>query len=128
MIMSGPTVLLSVLKAAASRAKTSHNDSQKLNYNILLILTDGVVNDLQSTKELVLKYHHLPLSVIVVGIGRADFTDMNQWNDEPMERRGRFTFVEFRKLQFDPAALSRKALERVPNEIVDYFARRNISR
>ena len=71
MIMSGPTVLLSVLKAAASRAKKSHNDSQKLNYNILLILTDGVVNDLQSTKELVLKYHHLPLSVIVVGIGRA---------------------------------------------------------
>jgi len=127
-IMSGQTVLLSVLKAAATRAKKSHSDSQKLNYNILLILTDGVVNDLQSTKELVLKYHHLPLSVIVVGIGRADFTDMNQWNDEPVERRGRFTFVEFRKLQFDPAALSRKALERVPNEIVDYFARRNISR
>lgn len=128
LIMSGPTVLLSVLKAAASRAYKFYNDTSKLKYSILLILTDGVVDDLQSTRELILTYSHLPLSIIVVGIGRADFTEMHQWNDESSEpRRGRFTFVEFRTLQFDPAALSRKALEKVPRDIVDYFIGRNIS-
>lgn len=121
-IMSGPTEMMYVLKAVVARANKVYKDSSKhLKYSIILILTDGVVNDLQSTRDFVLKYRHLPLSVIVVGIGRADFTEMNQWNDEQADLRGRFTFVEFRALQFDPAALSRKALERVPNDVVDYF-------
>jgi hypothetical protein len=128
-IMSGPTVLLSVLKKAAARAKANkvHKDSsEQLKYSVILILTDGVVNDLQSTREFVLKCQRLrlPLSVIVVGIGRADFTEMNQWNEQQSDLRGCFTFVEFRALQFDPEALSRKALERVPHDVVDYFSGR----
>jgi len=128
-IMSGPTVLLSVLQKAAARAKANkvHKDSsEQLKYSVILILTDGVVNDLQSTREFVLKCQRLrlPLSVIVVGIGRADFTEMNQWNEQQSDLRGCFTFVEFRALQFDPEALSRKALERVPRDVVDHFSGR----
>ena len=120
--MSGPTVILPVLKAALSRANKVHKDPTKqLKYAVLLILTDGVVNDLDSTKKLILKYRHLPLSFVVVGIGRADFTAMNEWNKEQPDLRGRFTFVEFRTLQFDLEALSSKALERLPNDVTDYF-------
>ena len=120
--MSGPTVIQPVMKAALSRAKNVHYDPTiQLKYNVLLILTDGVVNDLNSTKRLILKYRHLPLSFVVVGIGRADFTEMNSWNDQQPDLRGRFTFVEFRTLQFDPAALSGEALKRLPEDVVDYF-------
>jgi len=129
--LSGPTVLLSVLKAAAARANKIHKGSPsseqlKLKYSVILILTDGVVNDLQSTREFVLKCQRLrlPLSVIVVGIGRADFTAMSEWSKKQSDLRGCFTFVEFRTLQFDPEALARKALERLPQEVVDYFSRR----
>jgi len=129
--LSGPTVLLSVLKAAAARANKIHKGSPsseqlKLKYSVILILTDGVVNDLQSTREFVLKCQRLrlPLSVIVVGIGRADFTAMSEWSEKQSDLRGCFTFVEFRTLQFDPEALARKALERLPQEVVDYFSRR----
>lgn len=121
--MSGPTDMRDVMKAALSRANNVHNDPTiQLKYNVLLILTDGVVNDLDSTKGLILKYRHLPLSFVVVGIGRADFTEMNNWNDQQPDLRGRFTFVEFRTLQFDPAALSGKALKRLPEDVVDYFS------
>lgn len=121
--MSGPTEMQPVMKAALSRAMKVHNDPTKqLKYNVLLILTDGVVNDLDATKRLILKYRHLPISFVIVGIGRADFTEMNRWNDQQSDLRGRFTFVEFRTLQFDPAALSGKALKRLPEDVVDYFS------
>mmetsp|Transcript_13222 Transcript_13222/g.21697 ORF Transcript_13222/g.21697 Transcript_13222/m.21697 type:complete len:594 (-) Transcript_13222:28-1809(-) len=122
--MSGPTVILPVIKAALSRANKVHKaPTKQLKYTVLLILTDGVVNDLESTKKLIVKYRHLPLSFVIVGIGRADFTAMNEWNNQ-VDLRGRFTFVEFRTLQFDPEALSRKALERLPEDVADYFISR----
>lgn len=45
-------------------------------YYILLILTDGAVNDMADTREAIVRASHLPMSVIVVGVGNADFTDM----------------------------------------------------
>lgn len=129
--MSGPTVINSVLCQAAARSKEFYNtppSDTKVQYCVLLVLTDGIVNDLQSTQELVQSYRQLklPLSVIMVGIGRADFSEFHKWNNEPSDIRGRFKFVEFREHQFDPDTLSRKALINVPHEIVDYFLGRNI--
>lgn len=45
-------------------------------YYILLILTDGVVTDMSDTREAIVRASHLPMSVIIVGVGNADFTDM----------------------------------------------------
>jgi hypothetical protein len=42
-------------------------------YTVLLILTDGVINDLDRTIDEVVKGSLLPLSIIIVGIGNADF-------------------------------------------------------
>jgi hypothetical protein len=49
--------------------------SQK--YTILLILTDGIINDLQATVDEVVAGSGLPLSIIIVGIGNADFDQMD---------------------------------------------------
>lgn len=45
-------------------------------YFILLILTDGVVTDMADTREAIVRASRLPMSVIIVGVGNADFTDM----------------------------------------------------
>ena len=45
-------------------------------YFILLILTDGVVTDMADTREAIVRASHLPMAIIIVGIGNADFTDM----------------------------------------------------
>jgi len=127
--MSGPTVISDVLRAGAGRARLFHNGPDKdLRYCILLILTDGCVHDLPFTQGLVRSYmdDDLPLSVIVVGIGRADFTEFHQWDLAPPEIRGRFKFVEFREHQIDPDNLPRKALLNLPHEIVDYYMGRGI--
>ena len=43
---------------------------------MLLILTDGVIHDMESTKTSLINSSHLPLSIIIVGVGNADFNNM----------------------------------------------------
>ena len=46
-------------------------------YEILLILTDGEIHDMSAVKEMIVQAaNSLPLSIIIIGIGNADFTNM----------------------------------------------------
>ena len=47
---------------------------EEYNYFILLILTDGVINDMQQTISKVIDASNLPISIIIVGIGEEDFS------------------------------------------------------
>jgi hypothetical protein len=46
-------------------------------YYILMILTDGIINDMDETCNALVSCDVLPLSVIIIGIGKADFSNMN---------------------------------------------------
>ena len=48
------------------------------NYFILLILTDGVITDMDQTKQAVVAASALPMSIIIVGVGGADFKMMEE--------------------------------------------------
>ena len=45
-------------------------------YQILLLLTDGILTDMENTKQAIIRGSYLPMSVIIVGVGGADFKDM----------------------------------------------------
>lgn len=45
-------------------------------YFVLLIITDGVITDMDQTRAAIVAASHLPMSIIIVGVGGADFTDM----------------------------------------------------
>jgi len=132
LIMSGPTVILSVLQAAALRARefgvppNPSNANNDLRYCVLLILTDGIVADLAHTQEIVQSYRDLPLSIVMVGIGRADFTEMHNWNSYPFDARGRFSFANYRQHQYNSRTLSREVLQCVSLDVRDYFLGRGI--
>jgi Copine len=73
------------------------------NYFILLILTDGVITDLQETIQAVIAASHLPISIIIVGIGGADFEALSVLDGEIHDtvqgtktRRDIVQFVAFR--------------------------------
>ena len=42
-------------------------------YFILLIITDGVITDMPQTCEAIVNAATLPISIIIVGVGDADF-------------------------------------------------------
>lgn len=46
------------------------------NYSVFLLLTDGVIMDLQNTIDLIVKGCYQPLSIIIIGIGDEDFNKM----------------------------------------------------
>ena len=46
-------------------------------YIILLILTDGIIHDMEETLQDIVDSAYLPLSIIIVGIGNEDFENMH---------------------------------------------------
>jgi hypothetical protein len=45
-------------------------------YHVLVIVTDGVINDMQETVDAIVDIALLPVSIIIVGVGDADFSKM----------------------------------------------------
>ena len=74
--MSGPTVFSEVIALAAAQARQKQEVNKmigKQSYTVLLILTDGAVTDIEQTKTAIRNASTSPLSIVIVGIGDADF-------------------------------------------------------
>lgn len=78
--MSGPTVFTEVIELAAAQA-ISRQQLKPLSYTILLLLTDGAVSDVEATKRTLQSIADAPLSIVIVGIGNADFSAMQFLDD-----------------------------------------------
>uniref|UniRef100_A0A8D2J2M3 C2 domain-containing protein n=1 Tax=Varanus komodoensis TaxID=61221 RepID=A0A8D2J2M3_VARKO len=72
----GPTNVAPIITKVARVAAEEEKSKEASQYFILLILTDGVVTDMADTREAIVRASYLPMSIIIVGVGNADFTDM----------------------------------------------------
>jgi hypothetical protein len=72
--LSGPTLFTQVIETAT--VISAEPFSEKQHYSILLIITDGEINDMASTVSAIQHAAKNPLSIIIVGVGDADFTNM----------------------------------------------------
>lgn len=43
-----------------------------------MIITDGKINDMPGTQDLIVAGSSLPLSIIIIGVGEADFENMEE--------------------------------------------------
>ncbi|NWU60139.1 CPNE9 protein, partial [Dromas ardeola] len=66
----GPTNFAPVINQVAGTAAQVTDGSQ---YHVLLIITDGVISDMLQTKEAIVAASALPMSIIIVGVGPAEF-------------------------------------------------------
>ncbi|KAM9309095.1 copine-4-like [Pholidichthys leucotaenia] len=132
----GPTNIAPIIQKVAKSASQELHTKEAMQYFILLILTDGVVTDMADTREAIVQASHLPMSIIIVGVGNADFTDMQMLDgDDGILRspkgepvfRDIVQFVPFRNFKHaSPAALAKSVLAEVPNQVVDYYNSRGI--
>ncbi|KAM0008681.1 putative copine, protein BONZAI, von Willebrand factor A-like domain superfamily [Helianthus debilis subsp. tardiflorus] len=72
-----PTVFGQVINHAAKIAAQSLS-TNPTKYFVLLIMMDGVLTDLQETKDALVRASDLPLSILIVGVGDADFKQMKR--------------------------------------------------
>lgn len=99
------------------------NDEGQLSYTILLILTAGNVEDIQETKEQLIAASKDPLSVVIVGIGAANFEGMDfldNFDHADGESRDITKFVQFNDYQ-SYNALTEAVLDEIPDQLVDYY-------
>lgn len=74
--LSGPTYFAPLLTTFMQIAQQNMKEGSQL-YQVLLILTDGEIHDMDQTVDLIVGNTNSPLSIIIVGVGSADFTNMN---------------------------------------------------
>lgn len=126
LIMSGPTVFDNVIKTAAAQATSAQQRAMANGgqcYTILLILTDGSVSDPQATARSLEAACNAPLSVVIVGIGNADFGAM-QFLDDFSTRRGKrdiVQFVPFGQHSRSSHDLTSATLDEIPTQLTGYF-------
>jgi len=77
-------------------------------YFVLLIITDGAITDMADTKRAIVYSSTLPYSIIIVGVGSADFSAMDELDcdtgllrdqDGHIAQRDVVQFVPFRKFE-----------------------------
>ncbi|XP_038709402.1 uncharacterized protein LOC120004204 [Tripterygium wilfordii] len=133
--LAGPTLFGHVITNAALIASQSHaNGGRK--YFVLLIITDGVVTDLQETKDALVKASDLPLSVLIVGVGGADFKEMENLDADKGDRlesssgrvasRDIVQFVPLRDVQSGEISVVQALLAELPSQFLTYMRTRNI--
>lgn len=132
LIMSGPTVFSEVIQTAAARAASAQQIAQQRGeqaYSILLILTDGAVTDVQSTAACINQVSDAPLSIVIVGVGNADFSAMQFLDDSSHPPGGRdiAQFVQFNRHAHNPQSLTSATLNEIPDQLTGFFTRRGIA-
>ena len=55
---------------------------------MLLIITDGVITDMDKTRTAIVEASRLPMSIIIVGVGKADFSAMEFLDSDDRLLRG----------------------------------------
>ncbi|KAM4762320.1 RNA-binding protein 12 isoform 10-T17 [Cyanocitta cristata] len=127
----GPTNFSPIINHVARFAAHSLQQGTAAQYFILLIITDGEITDLDQTRQAIVNASKLPMSIIIVGVGEADFKAMEfldgdngvlkSVTGEPAAR-DIVQFVPFRQFKNAPQeALSQMVLAEVPKQLVSYY-------
>lgn len=134
----GPTNFSPVINHVGKFAAAYQNDPS--NYFVLLIITDGIITDMEDTKRAIIAASHLPLSIIIVGVGQEDFSAMDELDsDDKLLRCGGLTakrdivqFVELRKFlvlggnrgappAWSKELLAKAVLAEIPRQLTDWM-------
>lgn len=132
---SGPTYFSKLLKYWNDMVKFEY-EANKQKYYIFMILTDGCIHDTEETVDHIVESSSLPISIIIIGIGNADFSTMDfldaddtrlfSTKYQKFQERDNVQFVEFNKFKHNPALLARETLEELPRQMLDFYKKRNI--
>ncbi|XP_051517692.1 copine-9-like [Myxocyprinus asiaticus] len=134
----GPTNFAPVINQVAQCATEVTDGSQ---YFVLLIITDGVISDMVQTREAVVTAASLPMSIIIVGVGPAEFDAMEELDGDEVRVSSRGRVAERDIVQFVPfrdyidrsgnqvlsmARLAKDVLAEIPDQLLSFMKSRSI--
>lgn len=131
----GPTNFADVINLSTTIARNRSGNGEFQSYCILLILTDGIISDMKKTIDAIVQASDTPLSIVIVGVGNADFTEMEvlDADDNPLHsptygtmKRDIVQFVPFNRYKDNLFELQKQVLEELPHQVVEFFKSRGI--
>lgn len=132
--LHGPTKLQRVVEVASDWArphaevKTPNSNGVDMKYFVLLILSDGGVDDHHHMVNAMVEASELPLSIVIVDISVGDnqmqgvskeVQIAQEFADRPV--RDFVRFVKYCDYYDKPAVLAAEALVKIPKHVSDYY-------
>ncbi|KAF6031303.1 CPNE9 [Bugula neritina] len=136
----GPTNFAPIINHVARFAMERRGGTD---YFILLIITDGIITDMPQTKAAIVNAARLPMSIIIIGVGNADFADMDILDGDDVRVSHNGVEAERDIVQFVPfleftakrpgdtlistqARLAKEVLAEIPEQFTSYMKARGI--
>jgi hypothetical protein len=142
----GPTNFSPTINHVSNIARNFLDGSH---YFILLIITDGIISDMEETKEAIVAGAEYPMSIIIVGVGDANFDAMEELDGDHIRVTTRAGRVASRDIvQFVPmrnfyqasttgnqsyvsstmakSNLAKEVLAEIPDQLVGYMSSKKI--
>ncbi|PAA48095.1 hypothetical protein BOX15_Mlig006534g5 [Macrostomum lignano] len=134
----GPTNFSPIIRHVMQLAQANQSGKQ---YFVLLIITDGIITDFYETKLSIIEASRLPMSIIIVGVGREDFSAMEELDADNKRLQIGGMIAEADIVQFVPlrdffradnpnelskSALTKAVLEELPDQLCQWMRKRGI--
>ncbi|ORY31112.1 copine-8-like protein [Neocallimastix californiae] len=131
-VLYGPTNFAPIIRKISEEAKKDLPPPYQKNplpkYNILTIITDGIILDMEKTKEAIIKASELPLSIIIIGVGNDKFESMQELDGDDKvlkyqnksAKRDIVQFVPLSEYINNPSLLAQETLREIPNQIMEF--------
>lgn len=141
-ILSGPTNFSPCIAHCDQIARQFEDGNH---YFVLLIVTDGIISDMLQTKKAIIEASKSPLSIIICGVGNAEFSAMNELDSDDMVmqvdgRKAERDIVQFvpmnqflssstrpqslASLQESQRLLAEEVLREIPDQLTGYMVSR----
>lgn len=129
----GPTNFSPVINNTIAIARQFQDGKH---YFVLLIITDGIISDMQQTKQAIISASTLPISIIIVGVGNADFDAMDELDSDDCRLNIGGRYADRDIVQFVPlnqflaqnsshirsqADLARAVLAEIPDQMTGFM-------
>ena len=132
----GPTVFNELIGAVKHYASAFEVTQSNQKYFILLIITDGIINDIESSTREIIECSELPISIVIVGVGNEDFSSMelldadtnplvNKKTGAKM-KRDIVQFVPYSKFKNNSESLAREVLMEIPTQLLEFMEGKGI--
>lgn len=134
----GPTKFAPVIRSTSAIARSFQDGKH---YYVLLIVTDGIILDMNFTKHAIIDASSLPMSIIIVGVGDAEFESMKELDSDNVRlsvdgkyaERDMVQFVQLNKFLTDNGAtirsqaeLAKEVLAEIPEQLCSFMKINNI--
>lgn len=128
--LAGPTNFAPLLRNAMGAASAYPVSQTNQHFTIVVILTDGVITDLQATIDTIIECSYdTPMAIVIVGIGDADFSAMERLDADntvlrnDSGRQAKHDIVQFTKFEENKSIeiLAADVLHELPDRVVEYM-------